>query len=248
MRRFPETALKKLAIAAFYLALWQGLASLVGRSLLLPGPFETIERLVALFSEGAAWAAAGMTLLRILSGYLLGIAAGVLLAWLTARSRLMDALLRPLRAVVKATPVTSFILLALLWLSSGLVPVCIAFLMTLPIVWANVHEGLVNVDAQLLEMARVFRLTRWKRIREIEIPSVLPQFLAACTTALGFAWKSGVAAEVIAVPRHAVGSALYLSKLTLETADLFAWTLLFILLSMMLEALLVRLLGRIRHD
>ena len=117
MRRFPETALKKLAIAAFYLALWQGLASLVGRSLLLPGPFETIERLVALFSEGAAWAAAGMTLLRILSGYLLGIAAGVLLAWLTARSRLMDALLRPLRAVVKATPVTSFILLALLWLS-----------------------------------------------------------------------------------------------------------------------------------
>ena len=248
MRSLAKRILKYAAITAFYLLIWQGLALLVGKSLLLPGPMETVRRLFALFGTRAAWAAAGLTLLRTICGYLLGLVFGVLLAVLTAHVSLLDSLLRPLRSIIKATPVTSFILLAILWLNSDLVPVCISFLMVLPIVWANVHEGLLAVDRNLLEMAQLFRLPRRIRISAIYVPSVRPQFLAACTTALGFAWKSGVAAEVLAHPQRSVGNALYLSKLTLETTDLFAWTLLVILLSMLLEMLLVRLIGRIRHD
>jgi len=239
---------KNAAIAAFYLLIWQGFALLVGKSLLLPGPIETIGRLFALLGTAEAWAAAGMTLLRTISGYLLGVAGGVLLAIVTSRVKILDALLRPMRSIIKATPVTSFILLALLWLNSNLVPVCISFLMVLPIIWANVHEALCHIDQDLLEMAHLFQMSGSLQIRSIYIPSVRPQFLAGCTTALGFAWKSGVAAEVIALPLRSVGNALYLSKLTLETTDLFAWTLLVVLLSMLLEALLVRLLGRVRHD
>ncbi len=245
--RIPRAA-KKAAVSALYLAIWQGLSGIVGKSLLLPGPFETVMRLFALLRQRETWTAAGMTLLRVLAGYALGVTGGAALAALTARSWLFDAALRPLRSVVKATPVTSFILLALLWLSSGLVPVCIAFLMVLPIVWANVHEAIVAIDPQLLEMAAAFHLPWRTRFSRITVPSVKPQFLAACTTSLGFAWKSGVAAEIIALPKRSVGSALYLSKLTLETADLFAWTLLVILLSMLLEGLLAFLLGRIRND
>ena len=239
---------KKAAIAAFYLLVWQGLALLVGKSLLLPGPMETMGRLFVLLGSANAWVAAGLTLLRTLGGYLLGVTFGVLLAVVTANIGFLDELLRPLRGVIKATPVTSFILLALLWLNSDLVPVCISFLMVLPIIWANVHEAIGQVDYRLLEMAQLFGLSKKKQIRTIYIPSVRPQFLAGCTTALGFAWKSGVAAEVIALPQKSVGNALYLSKLTLETTDLFAWTLLVVLLSMLLESLLVHLIGRIRHD
>lgn len=248
MQNSAKRVLTYVGIAAFYLMAWQGLALLVGKSLLLPGPLETVCRLFVLLGTKAAWVAAGLTLLRTVCGYLLGVAAGILLATITAHVPLVDALLRPLRGIIKATPVTSFILLALLWLNSDIVPVCISFLMVLPIVWANVHEALLAIDRDLLEMAQLFRLSRTKRIRAIYIPSVRPQFLAACTTALGFTWKSGVAAEVIALPQKSVGNALYLSKLTLETTDLFAWTLLVVLLSMMLEKLLVRLIGRIRHD
>ena len=240
--------IKKFAVAVIYLAAWQGLSGIVGKALLLPGPFETVMRLFALLRQSETWIAAGATLLRVLAGYALGVIGGTALAALTARSRILDAVLRPLRGIVKATPVTSFILLALFWLSSGLVPVCISFLMVLPIVWMNLHEALAGVDPQLLEMAAAFHLPWRTRFSRITVPSVKPQFLAACTTSLGFAWKSGVAAEIIALPKRSVGSALYLSKLTLETADLFAWTLLVILLSMLLEGLLVFLLGRIRND
>jgi NitT/TauT family transport system permease protein len=96
-------------------------------------------------------------------------------------------------------------------------------------------------------MAKTFGLSRWKILRQIYVPSVLPQFLAACTTALGFSWKSGVAAEIIALPKQSIGYRLYESKLRIETVDLFAWTLLVIVLSMLLEGLLVWSMRRIRR-
>jgi len=224
------------------------LGLLVGRELLLPAPLATVRRLFELLAKGESWAYAGLSLLRIMSGYLLGVLAGVLLAVLTARSRFAESLLSPLRGVVKATPVTSLILLALLWLNSSLVPLFISFLMVLPMVWADTADAILHTDPRLVEMGRVFGLSRTKIVRKIYVPSVLPQFLAACTTSLGFAWKSGVAAEIIALPLRSIGYQLYEAKLRIETLDLFAWTLLVILMSMGLEWLLVRGMRRIRRD
>lgn len=240
--------LKKALIALIYLAVWEAASLLVGRELLLPAPLATVRRLFELLAKGESWAYAGLSLLRIMSGYLLGVLAGVLLAVLTARSRFAESLLSPLRGVVKATPVTSFILLALLWLNSSLVPLFISFLMVLPMVWADTANAILHTDPRLVEMGRVFGLSRTKIVRKIYVPSVLPQFLAACTTSLGFAWKSGVAAEIIALPLRSIGYQLYEAKLRIETLDLFAWTLLVILLSMALEWLLVRGMRRIRRD
>ena len=240
--------LKKALIALIYLAVWEAASLLVGRELLLPAPLATVRRLFELLAKGESWAYAGLSLLRIMSGYLLGVIAGILLAVLTARSRYAESLLSPLRGVVKATPVTSFILLALLWLNSSLVPLFISFLMVLPMVWADTADAILHTDPRLVEMGRVFGLSRTKIVRKIFVPSVLPQFLAACTTSLGFAWKSGVAAEIIALPLRSIGYQLYEAKLRIETLDLFAWTLLVILLSMALEWLLVRGMRRIRRD
>ncbi|HWQ06752.1 MAG TPA: ABC transporter permease subunit [Feifaniaceae bacterium] len=243
-----HTWLKKALIALIYLAVWEAVSLLVGQELLLPSPFATIRRLVELLGVGESWAYAGLSLLRIMSGYALGVVAGVLLAVLTARSRFAESLLAPLRGVVKATPVTSFILLALLWFHSDLVPLLISFLMVLPMVWADTADAILHTDLRLVEMGKTFGLSKTRIILKIYVPSVLPQFLAACTTSLGFAWKSGVAAEIIALPKQSIGYQLYISKLRIETVDLFAWTLLVILLSMLLEWLLVSGIRRIRRD
>ena len=243
-----HTWLKKALIALIYLAVWEAVSLLVGQELLLPSPFATIRRLVELLGVGESWAYAGLSLLRIMSGYALGVAGGVLLAVLTAKSRFAESLLAPLRGVVKATPVTSFILLALLWFHSNLVPLLISFLMVLPMVWADTADAILHTDLRLVEMGKTFGLSKARIILKIYVPSVLPQFLAACTTSLGFAWKSGVAAEIIALPKQSIGYQLYISKLRIETVDLFAWTLLVILLSMLLEWLLVSGIRRIRRD
>ena len=237
-----------LLIAGVYLLAWQLLSMAVGSALLLPPPFATIKRFFELLFVANSWARAGATLLRVLCGYAAGVAIGLALAILSACFKLADALLSPLRSIVKATPVTSFILLALLWLRSSVVPAFIACLTVIPIVWMNVLESVRTTDVRLLEMARVFDFSRSKTVRCIYAPHTLPQFLAACTTALGFAWKSGVAAEIIAQPQLSIGYSLYEAKLHIETVDLFAWTMLVVLLSMLIETLLVYLLRLIPHD
>ncbi len=237
-----------LAVVAVYAAVWQIASLLVGSELLLPGPVTTVRRFFELLTEADSLMRAGMSLARIACGYAAGVATGLLLAILSARFRLADALLTPLKSIVKATPVTSFILLTLLWLASGVVPAFISFLMVMPIVWSNVLAGIRSTDPALIEMAKAFHFSRGKLVRSVYAPSVLPDFLSSCTTALGFAWKAGVAAEILALPQMSIGYALYISKLHIETTDLFAWTLLVILLSMLLEALLTRLLRRIPHD
>lgn len=237
--------LKKTAAILFWIAAWQIVSLCVGQELLVPSPAQVLVRLSQLLQETGFWHIAAGSLLRIMAGYLAAVAAAVLLAALTSSFSFLYALVSPLLGIIKATPVASFIILALVWLRGSQIPPFAAFLMVLPIVWANVSEGICHTDAQLLEMARMFRFGRWKTVWRIYVPSILPYFMAGCTTGLGLAWKAGVAAEVLAMPRDSIGLQLYNAKVYLEIPDLFAWTLVIIVLSMLLEKLLVSIMHRL---
>ena len=228
--------------AVFWLAVWWLLALIVGKELLIPSPPLVVRTLLELVVTGAFWRYTALTLLRITLGLLLGIVLGILTALLTNRLSLLHALLAPAVRVVRATPVASFIILVLLWVANGRVPVVISALVVLPVIWESTAAGLRSVNRDLLEFARAYRLTRWDTWRRIVIPSMLPQLAAAVCTAIGLAWKSGVAAEVLCLPKAAVGTQVYFSKLYLDTPALFAWTLMVVALSLTVERIARRLL------
>lgn len=230
----------RLGAVAVWLLLWQLASMAVGLPLLLPSPLAVLLRLGQLCTGADFWLTVASSLLRILLGFLLGVLFGTALAGLCWRFRLIDALARPLLGVLKSTPVASFIILALVWVKTTWLATVISFIMVLPLIYANVREGIDSADRQLLEMAQVFRLSRRKTFRYCYLPAILPFFLSAISSALGFAWKSGIAAEVLGRPVRAIGSQIYDSKIYLETPDLFAWTLVVILLSVLLERLAVR--------
>ena len=241
-----KKVLRKLIAAAVWVALWQLAFVLVGQELLLPSPVHTLRRFLELGVTADFYRSASLSLLRIVQGFAAGVVVGVVAGILTARFALLYDFFHPAIGVIKATPVASFIILALVWIKRDNVPMFIAFLMVLPIVWANVSEGIHQTDKGLLEMARLFGFTKRRLVTKVYVPGVLPYFFAGCTTALGLAWKAGIAAEILSLPKHAVGTQLYYSKLYLETTDLFAWTVAVILMSMALEKLLVVLLNRIK--
>lgn len=231
MRRIGGVLLPVL----FWLGVWQLAAAAVGQELLLPGPAAVGRRLLELAAGAVFWQTALASLLRIFGGLLLGVALGALLAGLTAWVPLLDWVLTPAVKVVRATPVASFILLVYLWVERGRVPGLISALMVLPVVWGNVTRGIAETDPQLLELARAYGFGRGRTLRRIYIPSVLPYFASGCRTALGLAWKAGVAAEVLCQPQNAIGTQIYNTKYYLETPSLFAWTLVVIALSFLLE-------------
>ena len=235
----------RLGAVAVWLLLWQLASMAVGLPLLLPSPLAVLLRLGQLCTGADFWLTVASSLLRILLGFLLGVLFGTALAGLCWRFRLVDALARPLLGVLKSTPVASFIILALVWVKTTWLATVISFIMVLPLIYANVREGIDSADRQLLEMARVFRLSRRKTFRYCYLPAILPFFLSAISSALGFAWKSGIAAEVICRPGLSIGRQLQDAKIYLETPEVFAWTATVVALSILLEKGLLRLAKRL---
>ncbi len=242
---------KWLGITLFWILLWW-LAATVGvkQELLLPSPIRVLARLGELASQSEFWIITLLSLCRIFGGIFCALLLGIFCGILTARFTFLRELLSPVLAIIKATPVASFIILALVWISRGKLPVFIAALMVLPIIWTNTEQGIRQIDPKLLDMARVFRFSPLKRWIHITIPSVLPYFAAACKTSLGLAWKAGIAAEVLATPQRSIGKELFEAKTFMETTDLFAWTVSVIIMSICMEKLfftLLRLLLRKTH-
>ena len=221
------------ALAWFFV--WEIAALIVGKDLILPGPVRVAVTLAGLIGQGSFWLSIGMTLIRILGGYLLGLLLACLLAVLTSFVRIADILLSPAIRIIRAVPVASFIILALLWVGRSRVPVLISMMMVVPVIWGNLSEAIASTDGKLLEMGRAYRFGKMKIFRFIYLPSVLPSLEAGCLTAMGLAWKSGIAAEVLAQPKNAIGTNVYNSKVYLETPELFAWTLTVIGLSLLIE-------------
>lgn len=234
--------LRRLAVAAFWLAAWQLASMAVGSRIVLVGPAEVACRLAELVLEADFWVSMGLSLGRVATGFGLAVVAGVALAAWASRSRVVEGLLAPLVGAVKAAPVASFVVLLLMWVSSRRLSVAVSFLMAFPILYANVLAGVRQTDPALLEMADVFGVSSWARVRTVYAAQVAPYLRAGLSLAMGLSWKSGIAAEVIGLPAPSIGIHLYDAKVYLDTPDLLAWTVVIVALSVGLEALLGRLL------
>lgn len=214
-------------------------------ALLLASPVEAALRLVDLLPSAGFWRAVGSSSLRIFGGFLLACALGTTLAALAAGHRRLRELLAPLIAVMKAVPVASFVILALVWLDARFLSLFISALVVFPPVYLNVLEGARQTDPRLAELARVYRVPFRRRAWGIYLPQVLPYFRSAASLALGLCWKAGAAAEVIGLPAGTIGERLYTAKIYLQTPDLFAWTAAILALSATFERLFLAAVDRL---
>ena len=230
-----KSLLTRFGVFLFWITVWQIAAMTVDLELILPTPLTCLKTFAALLPTQKLWVAVGGTLGRIFIGYTIGCLFGILLGVVSYFIPVAGEFIKPLITVVKSTPVSSFILLAILWLSPNSVPPLISALMVTPIVYGNVLTGLGEHSRSLREVAFVYSLSPFECGIKLFLPAVLPYVSAACLTALGLAWKAGVAAEVLVVTKDSVGMWLYYSKLYFETAELFVWTVVVIILSFALE-------------
>ena len=248
MIQHPRPKVNGLPALFFWTVVWYLAAVAMDNPLLLPSPIQVLRCLGNLMLTAGFWQTVAVSIGRILLGIVCAVALGCVLAVVTSSFRLPEVLIAPAMTAMQATPVASFTILVLIWIDRDYVPVLICGMMVLPVVWNSVSTGIRVTDPQLLEMARVYRLSRLQTLRRIWIPSVMPFFRTACSNSIGLGWKAGIAAEVLTVPKHSIGRMIADSKLYLMTEELFASTLVVIGLSLLLQKGMLRLLqGRNGH-
>ena len=164
------------------------------------------------------------TMARGLAGFGVSFLCGAALGLAAGKSGVLRGLLDPAVAVIRSVPVMAIILLAMIWFRAGSVPVFVGVLVGFPIVFSSVVEGVRSIDRRLLEMARAYGLGSWRTLLSVSVPSLLPFLMSAASSALGLTWRVVVGAEVLSQPLHAIGTGLQTAQARLETDEVFAWT------------------------
>lgn len=227
--------LQSVGAVLLAIVVWQVLAMVVGHQLLVPSPLSVLQRLAVIWMEEGFWGTIWFTFRKIVAGFLLGLALGLGLGALAGRFPLFEILFRPWAVMVKSVPVASFIVICLIWMSSSRLSIFISFLMVLPIVYTNVLQSIRSVDRQMLEAVQIFRLPWAKRVLYLWLPQMKPYLISACSVGLGISWKAGIAAEIIGIPSGSIGQMFYDAKVYFNTTDLFTWTIIVVVVSVLFE-------------
>lgn len=241
MEHKNQTANRIFAVI-LVLLLWQIAAMSINQKILLVTPVEVIKRMATIWQVEGFASSIQFSFCHIAGGFFIALILGVLLASLAGRFKWVETLLWPFMVTVKTVPVASFVVICLIWLSAQNLSVFISFLIVLPVVYGNMLEGIKSEDKAMLEVGKVHRMPFIRRLSFIHLPQLKPFILSACSTALGMAWKAGIAAEIIGTPDGSIGKQLYYAKIYLDTDDLLCWTVIIVIISVAFEKLVMWLL------
>ena len=240
--------IKRILPITLWLALWQVIAFALDKAVVLPTPVKTGSAFIRLCQTSEFWLALWNSFSKILLIALpLGLVIGIVLAIAAYKSKIIKAVIAPVIGVFNSIPVASFIILALVWIGGNSLTIFVSVLMVTPIVYNNIHAGLVAVPDEYIEVADVFGKTRPEKLRLVYVPSVLPFFATSVRVGIGFAWKSGISAEILGFPHHTIGGHISDAKNWLFTDELFAWTAALIILSMLFERVCLLAVRRIEE-
>ena len=238
---FKNKSYIKWLTFAIWMVIWYLAAHLVGSDLILPGPHATLVALLGLVRTGGFWLNVLWTLLRTVLGIVISFAAGVIFAVLAFRSFQLREFLRLPVSFFKSIPVMAIIIYVIMVVKSDWVAVVVCFLMCFPIAYTNILNGLEALDKKNIELGASLGLGRGQMIRYILRPSLDPQIKTALSLITAMSGKVVVASEVLAIPKYSIGYQMLNSKYYLETADLFAYMIVLIVLSLLMEKLVALL-------
>ena len=233
---------KKAAIIVFWLVVWEIADRIADNRLILAGPLRTLEALSEQVVQLDFWVICGASFGRITLGFLLSFVVGFLVALAACRVRLVRDFVDPIMSLLRTIPVVSFIIMLLIWVGNQALTVFLAFFIVLPIIYTNMVTGFESVDRQMLEMARVYGLSALAHVF-VRVPAGVHAVSDEQRQAVaGMSWKSGIMAEVLATPKPSIGKEMSTARTFLDTPDLFAWTVVVMVLSAVFEKLFMEVL------
>ena len=239
---------KLLLSLLFWCVVWQIASMLIDHPFLFPGIPDTFKSLFKLINSHGFYKAILFSAVRVIIGLCLGCTVGIGLAIICNRFSMIHTLVSPLITIIKSTPVASFIVVLWVMMSGNALSVFIGFLMVMPIVWQNTLDGYAAINKNLSEVADIFDFSQTKRFKLLVFPTLKRFIIPGIITASGLAWKAEIAAEIIAYTKNSIGQGINDAKYNMDTPTVFAWTLVVICFSIILEKSTKALLRRVKNE
>ena len=230
--KFPWVA---IFVGSAVLALWEGAVRGFGTpAYLLPAPSRVAWTLVTNFA--LIWPDALVTGAEMLGGLVVGSAAGIAVALIMARSRLIEQALGPLLVVAQALPVFAIAPLLVVWLGFGVASkLAMAALIIFFPVATSFFEGLRRTDEGLIELGRLNRASRADMLMLIRVPAALPALAAGLRVAAAVAPLGAVVGEWVG-SSSGLGLLMLHANARMQTDTVFAGLTILVVFSIALWA------------
>jgi NitT/TauT family transport system permease protein len=234
--------LRLISLAALIAAWWIG-SQLAGERL-LPEPQAVAMAIWAEARSGALAFNLATTLARVAASFIIAMALGTVFGLLMGRDRNLDRLGDPWLVALLNLPALVIIVLAYVW--AGLTEtaaIAAVALNKLPIATVTVREGARSLDAGLDDMAQVFRMGRWVRLRHVVLPQLAPYLAAAARSGLSLVWKIVLIVELLGRP-NGVGFEIGIAFQLFDVTRILAYAFAFVAVMLVIETFLVQPLER----
>jgi NitT/TauT family transport system permease protein len=229
----------RLASIALLLVVWFAGSQLAGARL-LPSPQAVGIAIIAEVRSGALAFNLAVTLARVSVSFAIAMALGTMVGLFMGRISLADRFGDPWLVLLLNLPALVIIVLAYIW--AGLTEtaaVGAVVLNKLPLAIVTVREGARALDRNLDEMAVVFRMGQWKRLRHVVLPQLAPYLAATARSGLSLVWKIVLIVELLGRP-NGVGFEIGVAFQLFDVTRILAYTLSFVAVMLAIETFLVQ--------
>lgn len=217
------------------LFIWISSYFLIGNSVILPSPIETILAFKDIILSANFTLTILTTLSRIIVSFLIGLSLALVLGIVAALNQWFYDLLSPLIALFKIVPTMAIVILALIWLTNKKAPILIAVIIIFPILYEAVIKGIKDIDKNILSMTNVYEVQTIDIVKYIYIPNILSNILAIFSSTMGLCLKIVIGGEVLGQPLNSIGTSIQTEKMYLNTAGVLGWIAILVILSLIIN-------------
>lgn len=234
----------KINLVIILLLLWQLLAMVVNKDVIIPYPFDVIKRMLEMLGDPSFYQTILITLSHVCIVVFISVVIAYFLSYLGYKYQMVDQYISPLLSILQAIPNISFIIIVMVWCESLQTVYIVLFLVVFPLLYNNLIQGFKSIDQDLIDVIRSYRLPFFYKFFTIYFPLVKRSLLSALKSSLSLGVKVAVMAEIIAQLPQGVGRAINFSRIQFDMVGVFAWTLWLIVMILVIEGLLRRFI----HD
>ena len=238
----------KILVVVVWIMLWQLIAAAVNNTMLIAGPVQVILKFGEKEFLNVFVKALFCSYLRIMAGLLLSFLIAYFLAFAAFDFPFVKLLLNPFVCAVKSVPVAAVTVMFLIWFGADNLSLYITFMVVFPPVYIGMLTGFESAPEDMLEMAKAYGISKRNCYRFIYRQSYLPQLKSSLKVCIGMCFKSGIAAELIGLPKNSIGTGIYQNKIVFDTAGILAYTIAVIAVSYCTEIIILKLLDGFRYE
>lgn len=218
-----------------FLIIWQVAALIINNDIYIPTIGQTINSLIEIAKENRFYSDILLTIGRTIISFIVAFLLALILGVFSYSFRIIRNFFKPINALFQSIPNLVLIVLALIWFNKDNTPYIVGFTVVFPILYDSILGAMTGIDKNIIEMSNIYKLSIKDKLLKIYIPSIIFRLVPIMISTFSLGFKVVVAGEVHGQPKFGIGTMIQIEKNNFNTSGVFAWLIVILIISLILE-------------